>query len=153
MQHLFLNTHFLGTLMALLALTLKGKLWQIKTNSVRNMTFSVIFKHCDEPTKMSPHFSCAADPTCCTGNVKYFSFRKNQNFWMEYSTPSTTPYPEYKEDSSSTLRPPGPHFLTTNHSRLKSPVGATTILDCQVDNLQNLQVQFMHKFFLYFCLL
>ena len=67
MQHLFSNTHFLGTLVALLALTLKGKLWQIKTNSVRNMTFSVIFKHCDEPTKNVSSFFM-----CCRSDMLYW---------------------------------------------------------------------------------
>ena len=106
--------------------------------------------------KMSPHFSCTADPTCCTGNGIYSSFRNNRNFWLEYSTPPTTRYPEYEEDffdsvqgaaSSSTSRPPGPHFLTANHSRLQSPVGATTFLHCQVDDLKDLQVRCCIKFF------
>ena len=113
--------------------------------------------------KMSPHFSCTADPTCCTGNGIYSSFRNNRNFWLEYSTPPTTRYPEYEEDffdsvqgaaSSSTSRPPGPHFLTANHSRLQSPVGATTFLHCQVDDLKDLQVRCCIKFFPdFFCLL
>ena len=101
--------------------------------------------------KMSAHFSCV-DPTCCTGNGIYSNFRNNRNFWLEYSTPPTTRYPEYEEDffddysassvqPASSTSPPGPHFLTANHSRLQSPVGATTFLHCQVDDLKDLQVR------------
>lgn len=97
------------------------------------------------------HVYCV-DPTYCTGNGIYSNFRNNRNFWLEYSTPPTTRYPEYEEDffddysassvqPASSTSPPGPHFLTANHSRLQSPVGATTFLHCQVDDLKDLQVR------------
>ena len=86
-----------------------------------------------------------ADPTTCTGNGIYSSFRQ-RNFWLEYSTPPTTRYPEYEDyffqssPGQASTPVPGPHFLTANHSRIHSPVGSTTFLHCQVDELRDLQV-------------
>ena len=93
------------------------------------------------------------DPASSTGNGIYSSFR-NRNFWLEYSTPPTTKYPDYDEyyyNYGSTIKTttpdPGPRFkdVMSNHSLVQVPIGSTAFLHCKVENLRDFQVSF--KFF------
>ena len=97
------------------------------------------------------------DPTSCTGNGIYSSFR-NRNFWLEYSTPPTTKFPDYDDyyyagasgagvagsntGTSPTTPDPGPQFLdsATNHTLVQAPISSTTFLHCQVEDLRDYQV-------------
>ena len=88
------------------------------------------------------------DPASSTGNGIYSSFR-NRNFWLEYSTPPTTKYPDYDEyyyNYGSTIKTttpdPGPKFkdVMSNHSLVQVPIGSTAFLHCKVENLRDFQV-------------
>jgi hypothetical protein len=90
------------------------------------------------------------DPTTCSGNGIYSSFR-NRNFWLEYSTPPTTKYPEYDDDDyylntagPPTTPDPRPHFVDSisNHTLVQSPLGSTAFLNCRVDDLKDYQVYY-----------
>ena len=87
--------------------------------------------------------------------VLYPSFR-NRNYWLEYSTPSTTTYSDDydypgQEDVShipSTTTPkPGPFFMEPhkNHTTKQSTVGYATFLSCHVGDLMDYQVSISHK--------
>jgi hypothetical protein len=77
------------------------------------------------------------------GTYVYSSFR-NRNFWLEYSTPPTTLFPEYDEynPEPSATPEPGPIFrdAALNHSTLQAPVGSTVFLDCRIADLMDYQV-------------
>ena len=78
------------------------------------------------------------------GTYVYSSFR-NRNFWLEYSTPPTTLFPEYDEynPEPSATPEPGPIFrdASLNHSTIQSPVGSTVFLDCRIADLMDYQVK------------
>ncbi|XP_059093608.1 uncharacterized protein LOC131888706 [Tigriopus californicus] len=66
-----------------------------------------------------------------------FRYNNNRNFWLEYSTPPSTTFPEYDEyyELRSTTPDPRPFFLNgdlTNNSVVEIPLGGTVFLDCQV---------------------
>lgn len=96
------------------------------------------------------------DPTSCTGNGIYSSFR-NRNFWLEYSTPPTTKFPDYEDyyydrggggsSTSPTTPDPGPQFLdsASNHTLVQTPVSSTTFLHCEVEDLRDFQVSWFRK--------
>ena len=97
-----------------------------------------------------PYFNYLSfiDPASSTGNGIYSSFR-NRNFWLEYSTPPTTKYPDYDEyyyNYGSTIKTttpdPGPKFkdVMSNHSLVQVPIGSTAFLHCKVENLRDFQV-------------
>lgn len=105
-------------------------------------------KSCHSSFSPSSH----ADPTSCTGNGIYSSFR-NRNFWLEYSTPPTTKFPDYDDyyynlpgsvtpAAATTTPEPRPHFVdsSSNHTLVQSPHGSTTFLHCRVHELRDFQV-------------
>ena len=81
-----------------------------------------------------------------SGNVVYPGFGKNQrNFWLEYSTPPTTLFPDYDEYElygTSTTPEPGPYFMEPfkNHSTKQRPLGTAAHLNCRVGDLLDHQV-------------
>ena len=93
-------------------------------------------------------FLCFPDPTSGSGNGVYSSFR-NRNFWLEYSTPPTTKFPDYEDyyyaggsSTAPTTPDPGPQFIdvSSNQTVVQTPVGATTFLHCKVEDLRDFQV-------------
>ena len=80
-------------------------------------------------------------------NVLYPSFRfNNRNYWLEYSTPPTTVFPEYDYEAemrAKTTPKPGPHFINLNRNNntvTRVPVGATEGFDCKIADLMGHQV-------------
>eukprot|EP00095_Tigriopus_kingsejongensis_P011063 maker-scaffold23_size669530-snap-gene-2.11 protein:Tk11063 transcript:maker-scaffold23_size669530-snap-gene-2.11-mRNA-1 annotation:"PREDICTED: obscurin-like" len=66
-----------------------------------------------------------------------FRYNNNRNFWLEYSTPPSTTFPEYEEyfEVRSTTPDPGPFFLAgtqRNNSIVEIPLGGTVFLDCKI---------------------
>ena len=88
----------------------------------------------------------AAAAASSGSNVLFPSFRyNNRNYWLEYSTPPTTIFPEYEDgdgffEDVSTTPKPGPHFLTANHTVKQIPIGSTVVFDCKVGDLLDHQV-------------
>ena len=74
-----------------------------------------------------------------------------RNFWLEYSTPPTTKYPDYDEyyynigtTAQTTTPDPGPRFkdVMSNHSLIQAPIGSTAFLHCNVEDLKDFQVSY-----------
>lgn len=66
-----------------------------------------------------------------------FRYNNNRNFWLEYSTPPSTTFPEYEEyyEMRPTTPDPRPYFLNgdlKNNSVVEIPLGGTVFLDCEV---------------------
>ena len=81
-----------------------------------------------------------------SGNVLYSGFQNRKNYWLEYSTPPTTLFPDYDEYEmygTSTTPKPGPFFIEPfkNHSTKQRPVGSAAFLNCRVGDLLDNQVQ------------
>ena len=80
-----------------------------------------------------------------SGNVVYSGFQNRRNYWLEYSTPPTTLFPDYDEYElygTSTTAEPGPYFLEPfkNHSTKQRPLGNAAHLNCRVGDLLDYQV-------------
>ena len=94
-------------------------------------------------------FSMFTDPINSKGI--YSSFR-NRNFWLEYSTPPTTKFPDYDDyyynygsTSQTTTPDPGPRFKESmsNHTLIQAPIGSTAFLHCKVEDLRDFQVSLL----------
>ena len=86
-----------------------------------------------------------------SGNVLYSGFQNRRNYWLEYSTPPTTLFPDYDEYDvygTSTTPVPGPYFIEPfkNHSIKERPLGTAAHLNCRVGDL--LENQVMHSGFI-----
>ena len=95
-------------------------------------------------------FSMFTDPINSKGI--YSSFR-NRNFWLEYSTPPTTKFPDYDDyyynygsTSQTTTPDPGPRFKESmaNHTLVQAPIGSTAFLHCKVEDLRDFQVSLLN---------
>ena len=80
-----------------------------------------------------------------SGNVLYSGFQNRKNYWLEYSTPPTTFFPDYDEYefyATSTTPKPGPYFIEPfkNHSTKQRPLGTAAHLNCRVGDLLDYQV-------------
>ena len=70
-----------------------------------------------------------------------FRYNNNRNFWLEYSTPPSTTFPDYDEEYyelKTTTPDPGPAFVDAsrrNGSTVEVPLGATVFLDCIIQGL------------------
>ena len=86
-----------------------------------------------------------------SGNVVYSGFQNRRNYWLEYSTPPTTLFPDYDEYElygTSTTAEPGPYFLEPfkNHSTKQRPLGNAAYLNCRVGDLLDYQVSWISLF-------
>ena len=82
-----------------------------------------------------------------SGNVLYSGFQNRRNYWLEYSTPPTTLFPDYDEYDmygTSTTPVPGPYFIEPfkNHSIKERPLGTAAHLNCRVGDLLENQVMY-----------
>ena len=82
-----------------------------------------------------------------SGNVLYSGFQNRRNYWLEYSTPPTTLFPDYEEYDmygTSTTPVPGPYFIEPfkNHSIKERPLGTAAHLNCRVGDLLENQVMY-----------
>ena len=82
-----------------------------------------------------------------SGNVLYSGFQNRRNYWLEYSTPPTTLFPDYDEYDmygTSTTPVPGPYFIEPfkNHSIKEQPLGTAAHLNCRVGDLLENQVMY-----------
>merc|ERR1719412_2341084 len=85
-----------------------------------------------------------------SGNVLYSGFQNRRNYWLEYSTPPTTLFPDYDEYDmygTSTTPVPGPYFIEPfkNHSTKQRPLGTAAHLNCRVGDLLDHQVSWFRK--------
>ena len=125
---------------------------RIQANNRGYIRMKSIVVHCIFPVP-TIHPSPAGKSSAGGGNVLFPSYRYNQrNFWLEYSTPPTTVFPEedeygwdQEEDDYlvSTTPEPSPYFVNgalRNHTVRRVPVGHVVLLDCPVRDLMDYQV-------------
>ena len=85
--------------------------------------------------------AAAAEVGAGGGLFPSFRYNNNRNFWLEYSTPPSTTFPEYDEEyyeTRTTTADPGPYFVDAagaNNTVVEVPLGATVFLDCVIGAL------------------
>lgn len=88
------------------------------------------------------------------GNSRLDFPRFQKNYWYEYSTPSSTTYPEYIDyhlspETTSTVSPNMPRIVSMNGETMNvtAQVGSPVSLHCLIKNLQDKTVSWLKRTF------